>query len=61
MQTGGSLLTSLHLDSMQITVDLLCDLVNAIALFWLDMRIESNEALIPESPAMIKKYQGYEP
>ncbi|TRO32001.1 hypothetical protein EQ845_21565 [Pseudomonas putida] len=55
VQTGGSLLTSLPLGAMQITVDLLRDLVNAVVLFWLDMRIACTEALIPESPTMIEE------
>lgn len=55
IQTGSSLLTTLPLGAIQITVDLLRDLVNAVVLFWLDMRIACTEALIPSNPAMIKE------
>lgn len=53
IQTGSSLLTSLPLGAIQITVDLLRDLVNAVVLFWLDMRIACTETLIPSNPAMV--------
>ncbi|MBB3271883.1 hypothetical protein FHW75_003061 [Pseudomonas sp. OG7] len=55
IQTGSSLLTSLPLGAIQITVDLLRDLVNAVVLFWLDMRIACTEALIPNNAAMIEE------
>lgn len=53
--SGDSLLTSPPLDSMQITVDLLRDLVNPVVLFWLDMRIACTETLIQESRTMIEE------
>ncbi|APO80191.1 hypothetical protein [Pseudomonas putida] len=55
IQTGSPLLTSLPLGAIQITVDLLRDLVNAVVLFWLDMRIACTETLIPNNPAMIEE------
>ncbi len=42
-------------DSMQINVDLLRDLVNAVVLFWLDMRIACTEALVTNYPPMMKE------
>ncbi|MNE31655.1 hypothetical protein D3C80_1252330 [compost metagenome] len=40
---------------MLITADVLRDFVNAVVLFWLDMRIACTEALIPSNPAMIEE------
>ncbi|WP_085593137.1 hypothetical protein [Pseudomonas sp. B14(2017)] len=50
-----SLLASLPLYGMQITAALLRDLVNAVVLFWLDMRIACTEALIPSNPAIVEE------
>lgn len=42
------------LETMHISTTLLRDLVNAVQLFWLDMRIACTEALTPSNPAMIE-------
>lgn len=54
-QYGISARAFMPVDGMQITVDLLRDLVNAVVLFWLDMRIACTKTLIPENTAMIEE------
>lgn len=43
------------LETMHVSTTLLRDLVNAVQLFWLDIRIACNEALITENTAMIEE------
>jgi len=43
------------LDTMHISTTLLRDLVNAVQLFWLDLRIACTEALPPQNTTMIEE------
>lgn len=43
------------IDDMLFSVELLRNLVNAVELFWLDMRIACTETLIPKNTAMIEE------
>ncbi|WP_200626995.1 hypothetical protein [Pseudomonas sp. LAM2023] len=54
-QFGISVTAFMPVGGMLITADVLRDLVNAVVLFWLDMRIACTEALIPNNPAMIEE------
>lgn len=54
-QIGISVTAFMPVGGMLITADVLRDFVNAVVLFWLDMRIACTEALTPSSPAMIEE------
>lgn len=54
-QFGVPAETLMPVDGTLITDALLRDLVNAVVLFWLDMRIACTEALIPNNAAMIEE------
>lgn len=54
-QFGVPAVAVMPVDGALITDALLRDLVNAVQLFWLDMRIACTQALIPSNPAMIEE------
>lgn len=54
-QFGIAVTAFMPVGGMLITADVLRDFVNAVVLFWLDMRIASTEALIPSNPTMIEE------